>query len=96
VQTLFTEDFTKEGLKMGTNGFFNSFSINCYVVENAFRYYFDEESILKVFIRMHSCLYKGWYVGIVFTLGSVLVDPYYKDCFDELIREVGVIPSHVE
>ena len=81
---------------MGTNGFFNSFSINCYVVENAVRYYFDEASLIKLFIKMHTGFCKGFFVGIVFSLGSVLVDPYYKDCFDELIEEVGVTPFHVE
>ena len=38
----------------------------------------------------------GDYVGVVFHLHSVLVDPYYQDSFENLLKELGVVPSHIE
>ena len=73
----------------------NSFSINNYEVEGAIRYYFDDAtSRIKIYEAVGNML--GDYVGVVFNLRSVLVDPYYQDNFENLLKELGVVPSHVE
>ena len=75
----------------------NGFSVNNYEVEGAIRYYFNDHNARNIIYNaMNNGVTIGWYVGVAFFLHSVLVDPYYQNEFEKLLKELDVVPSHVE
>lgn len=74
----------------------NSFAINAYEVKGAICCKFSGQDRIKLFIKMNTGEYQGFYIGIVMSALYVYIDPFYWDDFKKMVEELGIEPEWVE